>query len=182
MAKDKDEVDLLIMIGSSLKVRPVALIPSSIPNSVPQILINREPLPHLTPDVELLGDCDGIINQICRLLGSGWEDALHKDELLSQTEELLPKEEEEEEVSPNSTPIKETSDENPDPETKPEAKPEGNVQDELPKDQSEESKDEKEEESAETPETPDIPWKPKKRQSHALRLPEGKYFFQSPSR
>lgn len=28
MANDKDECDLLIVIGSSLKVRPVALIPS----------------------------------------------------------------------------------------------------------------------------------------------------------
>ena len=37
VAKDKDEVDLLIMIGSSLKVRPVALIPSSIDASVPQV-------------------------------------------------------------------------------------------------------------------------------------------------
>ena len=67
VAKDKNEVDLLIMIGSSLKVRPVALIPSSIDPSIPQILINREPLPHLTPDVELLGDCDGIVNQICSM-------------------------------------------------------------------------------------------------------------------
>lgn len=30
MKQDKDEVDLLIVIGSSLKVRPVALIPSKI--------------------------------------------------------------------------------------------------------------------------------------------------------
>lgn len=37
VAKDKNEVDLLIMIGSSLKVRPVALIPSSIDPSVPQV-------------------------------------------------------------------------------------------------------------------------------------------------
>merc|ERR1712088_272747 len=77
VATDKDQVDLLIMIGSSLKVRPVALIPSSIDPSVPQILINREPLPHLTPDVELLGDCDGIINQICHMLGDGWEGPDH---------------------------------------------------------------------------------------------------------
>ncbi len=49
----------------SFKVRPVALIPSSIDPKVPQILINREPLSHLTPDVQLLGDCDGIINEIC---------------------------------------------------------------------------------------------------------------------
>ena len=38
VAKDKDQVDLLIMIGSSLKVRPVALIPSSINPSVPQVI------------------------------------------------------------------------------------------------------------------------------------------------
>lgn len=30
MKQDKDEVDLLIVIGSSLKVRPVALIPSTL--------------------------------------------------------------------------------------------------------------------------------------------------------
>lgn len=30
MAADKDECDLLIVIGSSLKVRPVALIPSKL--------------------------------------------------------------------------------------------------------------------------------------------------------
>lgn len=29
MAEDKDQCDLLIVIGSSLKVRPVALIPST---------------------------------------------------------------------------------------------------------------------------------------------------------
>lgn len=67
MAKDKDDCDLLIVIGSSLKVRPVALIPSSIPPHVPQILINRESLPHLKFDVELLGDSDIIINQLCHL-------------------------------------------------------------------------------------------------------------------
>ena len=39
--RDKSECDLLIVIGSSLKVRPVALIPSSLPPEVPQILINR---------------------------------------------------------------------------------------------------------------------------------------------
>merc|ERR1711988_1063527 len=90
VAKDKNEVDLLIMIGSSLKVRPVALIPSSIDPSIPQILINREPLPHLTPDVELLGDCDGIIDQICHMLGQGWGDPVHSDPLV-EISELTPK-------------------------------------------------------------------------------------------
>ena len=87
---DKDEVDLLIMIGSSLKVRPVALIPSSVPPGVPQVLINREPLSHLTPDVELLGDCDGIVNQLCHLLE--WP---NHAPALEETNELLPKEPEE---------------------------------------------------------------------------------------
>ncbi len=49
--------------------------------------MNREPLPHLTPDVELLGNCDSVVNQLCGLLGEGWEEPLHQ-ELLRQTEEL----------------------------------------------------------------------------------------------
>lgn len=67
MADDKNKCDLLLVIGSSLKVRPVALIPSSLPPEVPQILINREPLPHCHFDVELLGDCDVIINHLCQM-------------------------------------------------------------------------------------------------------------------
>uniref|UniRef100_A0A2R5L6L7 protein acetyllysine N-acetyltransferase n=1 Tax=Ornithodoros turicata TaxID=34597 RepID=A0A2R5L6L7_9ACAR len=69
LARDKSECDLLIVMGSSLKVRPVALIPSSVPPDIPQILINREPLKHVTFDVELLGDCDVIIRELCNRLG-----------------------------------------------------------------------------------------------------------------
>ncbi|KAH7638102.1 nad-dependent histone deacetylase sir2-like [Dermatophagoides farinae] len=72
MTIDKDQCDLLIVIGSSLKVSPVALIPGSIPKNIPQILINREPLNHLNFDVELLGDCDVIIRYLCQLLGDNW--------------------------------------------------------------------------------------------------------------
>ena len=39
---------------------------------MPQILINREPLKHLTFDVELLGDCDVIVQELCLRLGDGW--------------------------------------------------------------------------------------------------------------
>lgn len=67
MSDDKSKCDLLVVIGSSLKVRPVALIPSSLPSHVPQILINREPLPHCHFDVELMGDCDVIINHLCQV-------------------------------------------------------------------------------------------------------------------
>ncbi|KAG9511278.1 NAD-dependent protein deacetylase sirtuin-1, partial [Fragariocoptes setiger] len=69
---DKDHCDLLIVIGSSMKVRPVALIPHNVPDSVPQILINREPLNHMDFDIELLGNCDNIIQELCLRLGDDW--------------------------------------------------------------------------------------------------------------
>ena len=87
VARDKERADLLIMVGSSLKVRPVALIPSSVPKDIPQVLINREPLPHIAADVELLGDCDVIVDQLCRMLG--WERLGDSD--LEETRELLEK-------------------------------------------------------------------------------------------
>lgn len=90
MASDKDKCDLLIVMGSSLKVRPVALIPSSIPNNVPQILINREQLHHLEFDVELLGDGDVIINQICHRLSEDWKGICFDDEVLVESKELVP--------------------------------------------------------------------------------------------
>uniref|UniRef100_A0A1A9UL55 protein acetyllysine N-acetyltransferase n=1 Tax=Glossina austeni TaxID=7395 RepID=A0A1A9UL55_GLOAU len=96
MASDKDKCDLLIVMGSSLKVRPVALIPSSIPANVPQILINREQLHHLEFDVELLGDGDVIINQVCHRLGEDWQQVCFNDEILSESKELMPLDEEKE--------------------------------------------------------------------------------------
>lgn len=72
LESDKNVADLLIIIGSSLKVRPVALIPRSIPASCPQILINKEPLEHMDFDVELLGNCDQIIQELCLRLGESW--------------------------------------------------------------------------------------------------------------
>ncbi|XP_067908519.1 NAD-dependent protein deacetylase sirtuin-1 isoform X2 [Heterodontus francisci] len=91
MKYDKDEVDLLIVIGSSLKVRPVALIPSSIPHHVPQVLINREPLNHLNFDVELLGDCDVVINELFHRLGGEFEDLCSNPVKLTETTEKPPR-------------------------------------------------------------------------------------------
>ncbi|XP_033887046.1 NAD-dependent protein deacetylase sirtuin-1-like isoform X1 [Acipenser ruthenus] len=91
MKHDKDEVDLLIVIGSSLKVRPVALIPNSIPHEVPQILINREQLHHLNFDVELLGDCDVIINELCHRLGGDYEQLCYNPLRLSEITEKPPR-------------------------------------------------------------------------------------------
>uniref|UniRef100_F1KR14 NAD-dependent protein deacetylase sir-2.1 n=1 Tax=Ascaris suum TaxID=6253 RepID=F1KR14_ASCSU len=79
MLEDKSEVDLVVVIGSSLKVQPVALIPFSVDASVPQVLINREPLPHYTADIELLGNCDDIIIQIALALGHPYTQLLNKE-------------------------------------------------------------------------------------------------------
>ncbi|KAF9972201.1 NAD-dependent histone deacetylase sir2 [Actinomortierella ambigua] len=68
---DKDKVDLLIVIGSSLKVAPVSDIMAQLPARVPQILINRTPIIHMNFDVQLLGNCDTIVAELCRR--AGWE-------------------------------------------------------------------------------------------------------------
>ncbi|XP_053393570.1 NAD-dependent protein deacetylase sirtuin-1-like [Mercenaria mercenaria] len=100
MSVDKDDCDLLIVIGSSLKVRPVALIPNSLPAHVPQILINKEHLRNLNFDVELLGDCDKVVGEICRRLGDDWAKIagsenmtqITMDELLTPTSSPKPPE------------------------------------------------------------------------------------------
>ncbi|KAG0344798.1 NAD-dependent histone deacetylase sir2 [Podila humilis] len=71
LEEDREEVDLLIVMGSSLKVAPVSDIMCSLPNSVPQILINKTPITHIDFDVQLLGNCDTIVAELCRMCG--WE-------------------------------------------------------------------------------------------------------------
>lgn len=65
---DRDKVDLLIVIGTSLKVSPVSEILSHLPHSVPQILINKTPVRHINPDVVLLGNADDIVQHLCEQL------------------------------------------------------------------------------------------------------------------
>eukprot|EP00835_Amoeboradix_gromovi_P004486 NODE_352_length_10276_cov_0.244178.p2 type:complete len:458 gc:universal NODE_352_length_10276_cov_0.244178:4847-6220(+) len=68
--KDVNDCDLVIVMGSSLKVAPVAEIVHLIDSKVPQLLINREVLDHLTGhfDIHLLGDCDIILQELSRRL------------------------------------------------------------------------------------------------------------------
>ncbi|KAF8736062.1 hypothetical protein AX14_000936 [Amanita brunnescens Koide BX004] len=68
---DRESVDLLLVIGTSLKVAPVADILTHLPHSVPQILINKTPIRHINPDIILLGNADDIIMHLCSKLG--WE-------------------------------------------------------------------------------------------------------------
>ncbi|KIY52980.1 SIR2-domain-containing protein [Fistulina hepatica ATCC 64428] len=65
---DRDQVDLLIVIGTSLKVAPVADLITHLPHSVPQILINRTPIRHINPDIVLLGNADTVIEYLCERL------------------------------------------------------------------------------------------------------------------
>uniref|UniRef100_A0A3Q2YLT7 Sirtuin 1 n=1 Tax=Hippocampus comes TaxID=109280 RepID=A0A3Q2YLT7_HIPCM len=65
--------------------------PDSIPHEVPQVLINREQLPHLTFDVELLGDCDVIVNELCHRLGGDFEQLCYNTVRLTEITEKPPR-------------------------------------------------------------------------------------------
>ena len=68
---DKDLVDLVIVIGTSLKVAPVSEVVPYLPSNIPQIYISRTPVSHVNFDVDLLGDCDVVVQELCRR--AGWD-------------------------------------------------------------------------------------------------------------
>lgn len=70
---DLRETDLIISIGTSLKVAPVAEIVDKVPLDVPQVLINKDPIHHCNFDVSLLGYCDDVVSYLCDRLGADWD-------------------------------------------------------------------------------------------------------------
>ncbi|KAF1944537.1 SIR2-domain-containing protein [Clathrospora elynae] len=82
---DKDKVDLVIVMGTSMKVAPVSEIPNFLPRDVPQIYISRDPIHHINFDINLLGDCDVIVAELARR--AGW-DLQHKMIPNGQTTEV----------------------------------------------------------------------------------------------
>ncbi|KAI0102298.1 DHS-like NAD/FAD-binding domain-containing protein [Nemania sp. FL0031] len=68
---DRNLVDLVIVIGTSLKVAPVSEVVPFLPSHIPQIYISRTPVSHINFDIDLLGDCDVIVAELCRR--AGWE-------------------------------------------------------------------------------------------------------------
>lgn len=66
---DKAVVDLVIVIGTSLKVAPVSEIIPYLPAHIPQVYISRTPVSHVNFDVDMLGDCDVVVAELCRRLG-----------------------------------------------------------------------------------------------------------------
>jgi NAD+-dependent protein deacetylase SIR2 len=61
----------VIVIGTSLKVAPVSEVVPYLPAHIPQIYISREPVKHVNFDVDMLGDCDVVVAELCRR--AGWE-------------------------------------------------------------------------------------------------------------
>ena len=57
----------------SEQVSPVAQLPSHLPHSIPQILINLDPISHVNFDIQLLGDGDTIIRYLTSQLGSSYD-------------------------------------------------------------------------------------------------------------
>lgn len=68
---DKDLVDLVIVIGTSLKVAPVSEIVPYLPAHVPQMYISKKEVTHVNFDIDLLGPCDVIVAELCRR--AGWD-------------------------------------------------------------------------------------------------------------
>lgn len=67
---DVKHCDLVLVMGTSLKVAPVSRIVEMVEDKVPQILINREVVgqPHEF-DVELLGNCDVVCAALAKQIG-----------------------------------------------------------------------------------------------------------------
>ncbi|KAJ2353723.1 NAD-dependent histone deacetylase sir2 [Coemansia sp. RSA 2618] len=66
---DREQADLLLVMGSSLKVAPVSDIMGHLPHAVPQIVINKTPILHFNFDVQLLGNADDIVAYLARRCG-----------------------------------------------------------------------------------------------------------------
>jgi NAD-dependent histone deacetylase SIR2 len=67
--EDKTKADLVIVIGTSLKVAPVSQVVGFMHPEVPQLYISREPVAHIDFDVDMLGDCDVVVAELCRRVG-----------------------------------------------------------------------------------------------------------------
>lgn len=76
LEEDKTKADLLLVLGTSLKVRPVKTMIVDFPPHIPQIWINKDrfsgylcDMPGVQFDIELLGECDVVIEELCRRAG-----------------------------------------------------------------------------------------------------------------
>ena len=83
--------DLLIVMGTSLKVHPFATLTNLVPESCPRVLINLDPAGDIgtrADDVVLLGKTDDVVRDLCKELGEEWVDEL--DALWKETAQYGP--------------------------------------------------------------------------------------------
>ena len=75
---DADSGDLLIVVGTSLRVAPISMLPN-VMATIPSILINREPVT-CGFSVELLGDCSQVVNYLEDRLG--WKKSEREEDVV----------------------------------------------------------------------------------------------------
>lgn len=66
---DRDKVDLILVIGTSLLVQPMSGLPGFLPDSIPRVLVNLTPVQGCAFDASLLGPCDEIMRYLASQLG-----------------------------------------------------------------------------------------------------------------
>lgn len=77
LPRDLDEADLLLIMGTSLMVAPVSMIPDLVDDTCKRVLLNRERVGHFHDeerDAIHEGDCDDSVRTIAKLLD--WEEEL----------------------------------------------------------------------------------------------------------
>lgn len=85
---DRFKTDLVVVIGTSLKVAPVSELVPFLHSHIPQIYISRTPVSHHNFDIDLLGDCDVVVTELCRR--AGWDldhEMVPKDQTIEITTE-----------------------------------------------------------------------------------------------
>jgi len=81
LRQDLEVADLLIVMGTSLTVAPVSLIPTMVHDDCRRVLFNRELVGDFNPgqgqqrDIFGCGDIDGTVHELCEMLA--WEQELH---------------------------------------------------------------------------------------------------------
>jgi NAD-dependent SIR2 family protein deacetylase len=76
--RDAKDVDLVLVMGSSLKVHPVAGVVNLIPEDIPMVLLNKEVVGYPNRfDVEMLGYLDTVCQHLSRELG--WDNIMPTD-------------------------------------------------------------------------------------------------------
>ncbi|GAB7361008.1 hypothetical protein MBLNU230_g1051t1 [Neophaeotheca triangularis] len=68
--RDRHKADMVLVLGTSLKVAPVSKICELVAPNVPQIYVGRERNADFGFDVQLLGECDEIVAALCN--AAGW--------------------------------------------------------------------------------------------------------------